>query len=100
MVSYANTTPTRLLMKLSDINKTLEDAEKALAEDKTLSPSMRVIVSLLIMIVKGLCHRLNLNSSNSSKPPSTDGNRLKPTRTKSNKKPGGQNGHVGTIVKS
>jgi transposase len=42
---------------------------------------------------------MGLNSSNSSKPPSSDPNRLKPTRKKSGKKPGGQEGHIGTTLR-
>ena len=80
------------------INKTLEMAEQVLREDKSLSPSIHAVFGLLLEIVKMLLLRFNLNSSNSSKPPSTDGNRLKPTRTKSGKKPGGQKGHLGKTL--
>ena len=48
--------------------------------------------------VKYLEDQLNKNSSNSSKPPSTDGfNKPSPKslRKKSNRKPGGQKGHPG-----
>ena len=80
------------------INKTLEMAEQVLRDDKSLSPSIRAVFGLLLEMFRMLVIRFNLNSSNSSKPPSTDGNRLKPTRTKSNKKPGGQKGHVGKTL--
>ncbi len=51
--------------------------------------------------VKELQRQLNMNSSNSSKPSSTDGYKHKnrSTRTKSGKKPGGQNGHTGANMK-
>ena len=46
--------------------------------------------------VKELRARLNQNSTNSSKPPSTDGfNRNRSLRTKTGKKSGGQPGHEG-----
>jgi transposase len=53
--------------------------------------------------VKELEDRLNKNSSNSSKPPSTDGLKKKPTnnRESSDKKTGGQEGHEGvTLLKA
>ena len=40
----------------------------------------------------------NLNSRNSSKPPSSDPNRKKESRTKGDKKAGGQKGHVGVTL--
>lgn len=54
--------------------------------------------------VKSLEERLNKNSHNSSKPPSTDAYAtIKPNpksrRTKSGKKVGGQNGHLGTTLR-
>jgi transposase len=42
--------------------------------------------------------KLNKNSNNSSKPPSTDIQRTKSMRTFSNKKAGGQAGHRGTSL--
>ena len=48
--------------------------------------------------VRELENRLNKNSSNSGKPPSSDGLKRKPKsqRGRSNRKPGGQPGHAGT----
>ena len=80
------------------VHKTLEMAEQVLREDKSLSPSIRAVFGLLLEMVKILLLRFNLNSSNSSKPPSSDPNRLKPTRNKSGKNPGGQKGHVGKTL--
>ena len=50
-------------------------------------------------MVKLLSNRVGLNSKNSSKPPASDPNRLKTSRKKSDKKPGGQRGHTGTTLK-
>ncbi len=60
-------------------------------------------VSELEERVRVLVARLNQNSQNSSKPPSTDvfcGEKPKPksTRKKSGKKPGGQEGHPGKTL--
>ena len=81
-------------MKKETIQKTIEDAQKALAEDRTLSLSMRALFNMLILIIQALCQKFNINSSNSSKAPSLDPNRAKPNRGKSGKKPGGQEGRA------
>jgi len=52
-----------------------------------------------VMLVKLLGNRVALNSGNSSKPPSSDHNRKKQERTKSEKKSGGQPGHVGSTLR-
>jgi hypothetical protein len=56
-------------------------------------------VEILILIITLLANRLNLNSTNSSKPPSSDPNRKKQPKRKTCKKPGGQNGYAGTTFK-
>ncbi|WZF90606.1 DUF6444 domain-containing protein [Marinobacter metalliresistant] len=50
---------------------------------------------VLIQILTG---RINTNSANSSKPPSQDPNRLKKSRPKSERKPGGQPGRIGKTL--
>jgi transposase len=60
-------------MKVSgiDIESNIEKIKQQIADDKTLSPSMRTTLDLLLLIVNLLCQRLGLNSRNSSKPPSS-----------------------------
>jgi transposase len=82
-----------------DIDGTLKELESTLASEKDLSPALKSMIGILILIVKLLTNRMGLNSSNSSKPPSSDPNRLKTTRKSSGKKPGGQKGHIGTTLK-
>ena len=88
-------------MKLDgiDIDGTLKELESTLASEKDLSPALKSMIGILILIVKLLTNRMGLNSSNSSKPPSSDPNRLKTSKKKSGKKPGGQKGHIGTTLK-
>jgi transposase len=81
-----------------NITETLENVKKTLAEDKKLSPSIRSLLDVLVLIITLLCDRLNMNSRNSSKPPSSDPNREKKTRKSSSKKPGGQKGHNGKTL--
>lgn len=60
-----------------------------------------VEIELLKAKVKELEAKLNINSSNSSKPPSTDGLKRRTTkslREKSGKKSGGQDGHKGNTL--
>jgi len=79
-----------------DINKTLEEARGLLASAKNISPAIRAIMEVLFLIITLLMNRFNLNSKNSSKPPSSDPNRDKKNKNNdAGKKPGGQKGHLG-----
>jgi hypothetical protein len=60
-----------------DIEAAIANARKLVHEDKQLSEATRSIVEILILIISLLANRLNLNSTNSSKPPSNDPNRKK-----------------------
>lgn len=88
-------------MKIENIsiNGTIDKVEKFLAEEKDISSSVKSMFELLLMIVTLLVNRLNLNSRNSSKPPSTDRNKKRPEKVNGEKKPGGQKGHNGTTLK-
>ncbi len=82
-----------------DIDSALKDVELALKNEKDLSPSLRTVMSMLVLMVKLLTNRVSKNSSNSSKPPSSDPDRLKSTRAKTDKNTGGQKGHKGSTLK-
>lgn len=81
-----------------DINKTIAEAEHLLEHDTQSSPALKATMKMLLVIVSMLTDRLNLNSRNSSKPPSSDPNRPNRTKTKTPTKPGGQNGHTGSML--
>ena len=82
-----------------DIQATIEKAQILVREDKQLSAATKSMFEILILVITLLANRLNLNSTNSSKPPSSDPNRKKQAKRKPGRKPGGQNGHVGTTLK-
>ncbi len=82
-----------------DIQAAIEKAQTVIRDDKQLSSGTRSVVEILILVITLLANRLNLNSTNSSKPPSSDLNRQKTPRKKSGKNAGGQNGHLGTTLK-
>ncbi len=82
-----------------DIETTIEKARALIGEDKQMSAATKSMFEVLILLISLLANRLNLNSSNSSKPPSSDPNRKKQPKRKTGKKPGGQKGHVGTTLK-
>jgi len=82
-----------------DVDSTIENTKKLMDEDPQISPALKASIELLLLLISLLLNRVGLNSSNSSKPPSSDPNRLKQTRTPSGKKPGGQKGHKGTTLK-
>ncbi|MBT6032366.1 MAG: IS66 family transposase [Kordiimonadaceae bacterium] len=88
-----------------DVEATITEVQKLMATDKNVSPAMKSMVSILIMLIQILVNRLGLTSCNSSKPPSTDqtGSHDKPSDDedagKAKKKSGGQPGHLGSTLK-
>jgi transposase len=87
-------------MKISDIeiDTTLENVKQLLKEDRSVSPALRAAINLLLVIIPILLGRVSTNSSNSSKPPSQDPNRLKKPRVKSERLAGGQEGRIGKTL--
>lgn len=81
-----------------DVEEALDKACQLIEQEKDLSSSLRAALEVLLLLVKLLLDRKTLNSKNSSKPPSSDPNRLKPTRKKSDKPSGAQTGHVGKTL--
>jgi transposase len=81
-----------------DIQATIEKAQAMIRDDEQIPASTKSMLELLILIITLLANRLNLNSSNSSKPPSTDPFRKRRPSKKGNKKPGGQNGRAGITL--
>lgn len=84
-------------IKLTEI---IEKARTSLKEEDA-SPLFKESVSDLLDVIAFLTNRLGLNSSNSSKPPAQDPNRMRPVRRAqgSKRKPGGQKGHKGNYLK-
>jgi transposase len=81
-----------------DVDVAINNAKRLIEQERDLSPALRSALGVLLLLVSVLLNRTTLNSRNSSKPPSTDPNRIKPTRTKSNKPSGAQLGHVGKTL--
>lgn len=79
-----------------DVNKSLEQARELLAKEEHVSPAFKAIIEILFVIIQLMMNRFNLNSKNSSKPPSDDPDREKKKKNPSVNKPGGQKGHLGT----
>lgn len=87
-------------MKLNKINitDTISNARRLLEEDSSISPALKAMVEMLLMIITLLAARFGLSSKNSSTPPSQDPNRKKKKEKNANKKPGGQPGRVGKTL--
>ncbi len=81
-----------------DVEKALDKARQLIEQEEGLSSSLRAALEVLLLLVKLLLDRKTLNSKNSSKPPASDPNRLKPTRKKSGKSSGAQAGHIGKTL--
>lgn len=81
--------------------KTLEEAQLIINELWAICHTMQKEITQLTVRIKTLEDQINKNSSNSSKPPSSDGfQKPKPKnlRTKSEKNPGGQPGHLRQVL--
>ena len=79
------------------ISHAVEAAKVLIDHDKSVSPVVRDVFNSLIDAITLLTNELGLNSSNSSKPPSTDLFPQKKSKIAPGKKrkPGGQKGHKG-----
>lgn len=82
-----------------DVDATLQKVEKLLSEEKGLSPAVRSMIELLVLLITLLVGRLSRNSRNSSKPPSSDPNRKRESKAKGERKAGGQKGRDGVTLK-
>ncbi len=87
-----------MTLKDVDVEATIKEVRLLLEKEKELSPALRSMIEMLILIVTLLVSRLGLNSRNSSKPPSTDPNRQRQPKTQDNKTAGGQRGHIGATL--
>jgi transposase len=79
-----------------------DERDQIIEELRKEVEELKRIIEMQNEIIRELREQLRKDSSNSSKPPSSDGLKKKPVnkkrslREKSGKKPGGQNGHSGT----
>lgn len=80
------------------IHKTIESAKDTLQKNASWPDDAKAVVGSLLDVLSLVSSSLGLNSSNSSKPPSSDPNRIRRQRTTKGKKrkPGGQRGHKGS----
>jgi transposase len=60
-----------------DIQATIEKAQAIIGDDKQMTAGTKSMFEILILVITLLANRLNLDSTNSSKPPSADPNRKK-----------------------
>jgi len=81
-----------------EIEESIKAARAMLDKEQGLSPAFRAAMRVMFMAVSTLLGRVNLNSSNSSKPPSSDPNRKRKSKGRGLKW-GGQKGHIGTTLK-
>ena len=92
----------RIIVEINkaNIGETINKAKKLLKKEPNISPSLRVVFELILVLMQSMIERLSINSGNSSKPPSSDPNRKKKnSKNKSNRKPGGQPGRIGKQLK-
>ena len=85
-------------MSNTEISQSIRHARELLDKEANLSPAFKAAMEIMFVAVSILLDRLNLNSRNSSKPPSSDPNRERRSKDKGLQR-GGQHGHVGTTLK-
>ena len=79
----------------------LKNLKVLLHQDKSISPQVRAMMDLLVVVIHLLLGKLGLHSANSSIPPSKDPHRKRGSKRKAKgkkRKPGGQNGHDGSTL--
>lgn len=67
-----------------DINATTKNAKALLDTGRSLSQAVKSMMEILLLLVVLLVNRLNLNSTNSSKPPSSDAKGASETEVSNN----------------
>lgn len=82
-----------------DVEAAVANVRHLLAQETGLSPALRSALEVLLLVVHLLLGRLNLNSRNSSQPPSKDRFPVRgPKPPAEGRKPGGQPGRIGTTL--
>jgi transposase len=82
-----------------NVEEAMARVNDLIAREKHLSPALKTALEVLVLLVTILADRLGLNSKNSSKPPSSDPNRKKASTEPATRRPGGQQGHIGSTLK-
>ncbi|HXL58373.1 MAG TPA: IS66 family transposase [Chitinophagaceae bacterium] len=80
------------------LEEQIQQLQLTIIELRNENVELRKRIVELESALQAAIDKLNKNSNNSSKPPSTDIQRTKSMRTSSNKKAGGQAGHQGTTL--
>jgi transposase len=83
-------------------SRIVDERDKTIRSLRAENEALKSQIVVLMARIAELERRLNINSQNSNKPPSSDGPRkprTKSLRTSGNKRSGGQPGHKGTTLK-
>ena len=59
-----------------NVGASIKQVNDLMAAEGNLSPALKASIEVLLLLISILVNRLGLNSKNSSKPPSTDPNRI------------------------